>query len=113
MRFLKVDYSILSLDCLSLGAKLVLNFILSCCRTYGTYTKGAQYMANSLGLSLRQVQRIIKELEDKGLLIVDKKYRLLIKVDMEQLKQMISPQEYSNLIALFDVVYNQIKQGQN
>lgn len=109
MRFLKMDYSILSLGSLSLGAKLVLNYVLSCCNSFGKYTKGLQYMANALGMSLRQIQRLVKELEDKGLLIVNKDYRLILSVDMEQLKALISPQEFSNLVALFDAVYSQIK----
>lgn len=112
-KFVKMDEQLLASTKLSSSEKLVTMFVLSWAYNHNwKYEEGYQYLADKLGFTKRGLIKVIKGLEDKQIITIDRTSKkasitinhnnLLEAITMKRLKK-------SLIVEMFEQVYREIK----
>lgn len=112
-KFVKMDEQLLASAKLSSSEKLVIMFVISWAYNHNwKYEEGYQYLADKLGFTKRGLIKIIKGLEDKQIIAVDRtSKRASITINHNNLIEAITKKRLkkSLIVEMFEQVYQEIK----
>lgn len=112
-KFVKMDEQLLASSQLSSSEKLVIMFVLSWAYNHNwKYEEGYQYLADKLGFTKRGLIKVIKSLEDRQIIAVDRtSKKASITINHNNLLEAITKKRLkkSLIVEMFEQVYKDIK----
>lgn len=112
-KFVKMDEQLLASTQLSSSEKLVIMFVISWAYNHNwKYEEGYQYLADKLGFTKRGLIKVIKGLEDRQIIAVDRtNKKASITVNHNNLLEAITKKRLkkSLIVEMFEQLYQNIK----